>query len=261
MQGFFFGLHNSLAQNSWGEGQGSIGGEGATPSPPRGPEERIALFQEWVLPLFIYAARAYFPTDYVIAKVTNVYRVTLRLTSWGLTLPILAMPPSAGGNHLPHPRAFLLWQHATAFFKYLHEPQAAPSLSGLHLRAWAKAHGVSLDPRFLPWLQLGPIAWKKYPFLGMSCKAFSLLGKPAPVPPPKHEVMSQLPAWHTTLCRDRHLNTHYSPSLIGRGVLSFSNLQETMDEGATLPRTWAPVYAQGISQVQQPALRPEGKAP
>ena len=70
--------------------------------------ERIALFQEWVPPLFIFPARAYFPTDQVVAQLAVVYKTALKISSWGLTLPILESPPSVGGNNLPRPRTFLL---------------------------------------------------------------------------------------------------------------------------------------------------------
>ena len=149
-------------------------------------QERVALFQEWVLPLLIFPARAYFPTDAVISQVLAVYKTALCLTSWGLTLPILELRPGLGGDTLPRPSKFLLWQHATAFMLSRQESTVVPPLSRSHLRTWASTFGVPLEARFLPWLQLGPIPWKTYPFLGMSCKAFSLLRKPAKVPAPPH---------------------------------------------------------------------------
>ena len=57
----------------------------------------------------IYPARAYFPTEDVCTKLANVYRVALRLSSWGLTLPILQLRPKMGGALLPKPSLFLLW--------------------------------------------------------------------------------------------------------------------------------------------------------
>ena len=69
--------------------------------------ERVHLLQEWILPLMIYPARAYFPTEDVCTKLANVYRVALRLGSWGLTLPILQLPPKLGGALLPKPSLFL----------------------------------------------------------------------------------------------------------------------------------------------------------
>ena len=70
-------------------------------------EERIALFQERVLPLLIFPARAYFPSDMVVAKVTKVYKVALCLNSSGLALPIVAHEPAKGGNNMPPPWTFL----------------------------------------------------------------------------------------------------------------------------------------------------------
>ena len=71
--------------------------------------ERVHLLHEWIPPLMIYPARAYFPTEDVCSKLANVYRVTLRFGSWGLTLPILQLPPKLGGALLPKPSFFLLW--------------------------------------------------------------------------------------------------------------------------------------------------------
>ena len=59
-------------------------------------EERVALFQEWVLPLFIFPARAYFPADPVITKIATVYKVAPRLNSWGLTPPHHGNAPETG---------------------------------------------------------------------------------------------------------------------------------------------------------------------
>ena len=36
----------------------------------------------------------------MLAKILNVYKVTLRLNGWGLTLPILALPTAEGANNL-----------------------------------------------------------------------------------------------------------------------------------------------------------------
>ena len=134
--------------------------------------------------LFHLPRQGIFPQRQVVAKLSVIYKVVVRLNSKGLTLPIMAMPPALGGNHLPQPCTYLLWQHTTPFILSRVEPQGVPTLSRRHFEAWAHHHGVPLDGRYLQWLQLGPIPWKTYPFLGMSCKAFSLLGKKAPVAAP-----------------------------------------------------------------------------
>ena len=215
-------------------------------------QERVALFQEWVLPLLIFPARAYFPTDAVISQVSAVYKTALCLTSWGLTLPILELRPGLGGDTLPRPSKFLLWQHATAFMLSRQESTVVPPLSRSHLRTWASTFGVPLEARFLPWLQLGPIPWKTYPFQGMSCKAFSLLRKPAKVLTPPHTQIDAMPLWHSVLFRDTRMNTYYCPALIRKGIHTIAQLRD-MDIAAHLPRTWIPVYQSSLVSLAQPS--------
>ena len=142
--------------------------------------ERVALLQQCIIPVIIFAARSYFATEEVCAKLANVYRTALRLSSWGLTLPIKELPPNEGGYLLPQPRTYLLWQHATHFVLSRHTPPPVPNLSQLHFQQWTQRFGISATLDNLPWLQLGPIPWATYPLLGTSCKAFSLLRKTAP---------------------------------------------------------------------------------
>ena len=59
--------------------------------------ERTTLLQEWVLPLFIFPARAYFPTATVVPQVAAIYRTALWVSSWGLTLPILELSKTTEG--------------------------------------------------------------------------------------------------------------------------------------------------------------------
>ena len=77
--------------------------------------ERAALLQEWVLPLFILPARAYFPTDAEINKFNTIHRTAVNVGSWGLTIPVTQLPSALGGDSLPWARTFLLWQHAVPF--------------------------------------------------------------------------------------------------------------------------------------------------
>ena len=44
-------------------------------------DERVAVFQEWVLPLFIFPARANFPTDPVVTKIVFIYKVAPSLNN------------------------------------------------------------------------------------------------------------------------------------------------------------------------------------
>ena len=75
-------------------------------------------------------------------KLANVYRVTLRLSSWGLTLPILQLPPKLGGALLPKPSLFLLWQPATHFVMSRHDTSKLSPISAQHFNGWAKRFGV-----------------------------------------------------------------------------------------------------------------------
>ena len=60
------------------------------PPPPPPPSltlpERVALLQEWILPLLIVPARPYFPTKEVCSKLADIYRTALRVSGWGLIL-------------------------------------------------------------------------------------------------------------------------------------------------------------------------------
>ena len=180
--------------------------------------KRVHLLQEWILPLMIYPARAYFPTEDVCTKLANVYRVTLRLSSWGLTLPILQLPLKLGGALLPKPSLFLLWQHATHFVMSRHDTSKLSPISAQHFIGWAKRFGVQAELGDLPWLQLGPIPWNTYPFLGTSAKAYSLLRKLAPIFPPNTDQAPGLSCWHSVLFRDTNNNTYFSPGLIRAGI-------------------------------------------
>ena len=108
--------------------------------------------------------------------------------------------------------------HANPFILSRNKPMGVLALSKRHFEAWAGHTGVSLDGGYLPWLRRGPIRWKRYPFPGMSCKAFSLLRKKAVVATPKEDWLPGMPLWHSAWFRDTHENTCYSPSVIGQGV-------------------------------------------
>ena len=202
---------------------------------PLTQDERVALFQEWVLPLFIFPARGYFPTDHVVAKLSVIYKVALRLNSWGLTLPIMAMPPNLGGNHLPQPRMFLLWQHATPFVLSKVEPQGVPALSRQHLKPGHATTGCHWMVGFYHGSSWDPSHGKPTPFLGMSCKAYSLLRKKVPVATRRDKLIPDMPLWHSVWFRDTHNNTYYSPSMIRKGIHGVANGQSNGGGGAPSP--------------------------
>ena len=60
-----------------------------------------------MIPLLIFPARASIPTEEICTNVANVYHVALRVSSWGLSLPVLELPQHLGGHLLPQPRTYL----------------------------------------------------------------------------------------------------------------------------------------------------------
>ena len=180
--------------------------------------ERAQVLQEWILPLLIYPARAYFPTEEVHNKLAHIYRIALRVSSWGLTLPIWQQPPKLGGPSLPKPSVYLLSQHATHFVTSRAEPATLSPISARHFEGWARRFGVAAELADLPWFQLGPIPWNTYPFVGTSAKAFSLPRKQAPVIPPNADQVARRSCWHSVLFRDTNKNTYFSPKLIWAGI-------------------------------------------
>lgn len=214
--------------------------------------DRVSLLKQWIIPLLTFPARCYFPKEQVCSQLSTIYSVTLKLTSWGITSPILELPPKLGGYSLPQPAHFLHWQHAFPFLHYMQHPTSLNNTTTLHLTKWAKRHGVLLDRASLPWLQLGPIYEKTYPFLGTSAKSFSLIKKLLP-PPSIHSLDTPLPLWNSFLFRDIHFNTYYSTPNISKKILHPSQLTTPIIH--SLPTTWIPIYSKPItSTVTLPPL-------
>ena len=113
--------------------------------------ERVELLQTWILPIFAFQAKAYFPTPSVCSSLRSVYMAALRLNSWSLTLPLLERTKQQGGISLPQPRTYLLWQHASAFVSYVLAPDRFRGAVGDHFRKWASDHGVAVTSEHLPW--------------------------------------------------------------------------------------------------------------
>ena len=55
------------------------------------------LFASWVVPLANLMARVYAPTDHVLSLLNRMHQVALNLSTWHLTMAILAPPLSKGG--------------------------------------------------------------------------------------------------------------------------------------------------------------------
>ena len=59
--------------------------------------ERSELLRAWILPIFAFPAKAYFPSPSVCSSLRSVYLAALRLNSWSLTLPHLERTKQQGG--------------------------------------------------------------------------------------------------------------------------------------------------------------------
>ena len=98
------------------------------------------------------------------------------------------------------------------------------------------------------------------PFLGTTCKAYSLLRKTAPVGVPSVELAPRLTSWHSTLFKDTNSNTYYSPSLITAGIRTIQQLLAMGGNLDFLPRTWAPVYKDVAPKLLPPSPPLAGQA-
>ena len=99
---------------------------------------------------------------------------------------------------------------------------------------------------------IGADPMENVPLLGMSCKAFSLLRKPAKIPTPPHTQVDAMPLWHSILFRDTRMNTYYCPAFIRKGINTIAQLRN-MDIATHLPRTWIPVYQSSLSNLARPS--------
>ena len=113
-------------------------------------------------------------------------------------------------------------------------PSPPATIAVKHLKQRAERHGIPLDASNLPWLQLGPVPWASYPFMGTSCKAYSVLRKQALVLPPTQCQACFVSPWHSALFRNKKEITCFSPRLIRKGVRTLEQLTEELR--ATLPR-------------------------
>ena len=113
--------------------------------------ERAELLPTWIVPIFAFPAKAYFPTPSVCSSLRSVYLAALRLNSWSLTLPLLERKKQQGGISLPQPRTYLLRHHASAFVSHVLAPDRFRGAVGDHFRRWASDHGVVVTCRGFSW--------------------------------------------------------------------------------------------------------------
>ena len=188
--------------------------------------ERVNLLKLWILPLLVYPARVVFPSSAVVSTLATIYQVALNLNSWGLTLDILAHPPTKGGYSLAPPQTFLYWQHSTPFVNYANNSLSMPQQLVSSFQAFAQELGILVSPSTLPYFQMGSnVTWATMPYLERSARAFW---------PAKTDVHFQVldllsydtPMWHTILFRDQRALTYFAPRLIRQGIPTIGQLLE-----------------------------------
>ena len=136
-----------------------------------------------------------------------------------------------------------------------HDTSKLSPISAQHFNGWAKRFGVQAELGDLPWLQLGPIPWNTYPFLGTSAKAYSLLRKLAPILPPNTDQAPRLSCWHSVPFRDTNNNTYFSPKRIRARITRIGHFTTDLQE--RLPPTWAPRYKSQLGQAwPRPQMTP-----
>ena len=204
--------------------------------------ERAQLLQTWILPIFAFPAKAYFPTPSVCSYLRAVYLAALRQNSWSLTLPFLERTKQQGGMSLPQPRTYLLWQHASAFVSHMRSPERFRGAAGDCFKRWGSDHGVVVTAEDLPWFQLVVVPLANIPFLASSARAFSVLrqGFSAALPPTCDS--RTWPAWHTVSYGDEPGQAYFFPSLVRKGVTMLAHLRSRDSFPRCLPPAWLPRY-------------------
>ena len=124
----------------------------------------------------------------MISQLNMVHKVALDLTTWHVTMPILALPPAEGGFGQAGLGAYAQWVHSQAFVQSVVRLASVSELHAAPFRRWTGGVGLVLDLVFLPYLQLAPVPRTKPSFLKGSLKCYSVAwrggGVTAPPPPP-----------------------------------------------------------------------------
>ena len=155
--------------------------------------ERLALSEQWVLPLLSLPARVVFPDTAVIASLHSVYHTALRTTHYGITLPILSQDKDSGGGFPTYPKkisALATCVHVCEIYTRRHN---APCDTHKPLprmcSPWYSPRGVPVGPSNLPTLQLGRIPYTTMPPLAPGGQPGRVLvcDPHSPPPPPGFE--------------------------------------------------------------------------
>ena len=222
---------------------------------PLGMEERAYLFATWVAPVVYLTARAYAPTEHVVAQLNMVHRAALDINNWHLTMPILALPPAEGGLGEVGLRIYASWVHSQTFVQAVVRPASLAEQHARPFRGWADRVGLVLEPAFLLYLRLASIPLTKPTFLQGTVKAYSVVrrgGGDRRLPPPLHELWA-LGVWHCVFFRNIVWLTYYCPALHRRGVLRWCDLisgskipPQLLD---TVAPTWRAIYEESAVRV------------
>ena len=160
-----------------------------------------------------WLAKAYAPTDSLIHEVKRIYRVALRLHSWGLYVRILSKPPAQGGFGFAPPDVFLWHQVAHPCIKVVVQPKMYADSVMQNFGFWASKIGFSQEYRHLPSTQLGMVRTNGLSFLAWCAKSFSLVRRRVPpVQPPKD--LQEVPLWRSVFFGNTHGHTYYCTTLI-----------------------------------------------
>ena len=127
--------------------------------------ERIQLLNVWILLCLLLTARTYCYDDMVDRSLKTIYKTTLGLDSWGVTLTLLTLTPEEGGFSLAMPDVWLRVQAGLAFIKHMAHLESFPTLVGEHFQSWAFKFGVCLHVHAIPYLQPGPVSYHTMGYL------------------------------------------------------------------------------------------------
>ena len=178
------------------------------------PKERILLLKTWILPCVLLTARAYFPTDITIRALKHVYHTALGVDSWGVTLDNPAHPRELGGFLLPTPKVWLHAQFGLPFHKLLQTPGVFTKKVVAGFYSWCKMYGVCLNAWALPYLQMGPVPYKTFGFMQYSFKSFSISRRYVIDGLGDHNMVGELPLWHSAIFENDKQLAHYCLALI-----------------------------------------------
>mmetsp|Transcript_12980 Transcript_12980/g.23327 ORF Transcript_12980/g.23327 Transcript_12980/m.23327 type:complete len:216 (-) Transcript_12980:124-771(-) len=164
--------------------------------------ESVELVKLWMLPLIVHPVRVVFPTNPVISMLRTLYRVALRLNSWGITPGILTLPRTLSGFSFAQPKIFLFWQHATPFVHSIKSPSKFPKLTYNHFCVFAAQHCIPLQQEFLPFFQMGNnVIWSTMSYLPWSTQAFSMVKQGVSIAKIT-ELSYDTPLWNSGLFRN-----------------------------------------------------------